>query len=365
MKICLSGYYGFDNAGDEALLAAITSTLRRLSAEIEFVVFSGQPERTAYLHGLRAVSRTNPFAVIKELWQADLLISGGGSLMQDVTSTRSLVYYIGIVALAKLLRKPVVFYAQGIGPLNKRFSRFLMFHIANKVDLITLRDMASLNLLKEIGVKKPPVRVTADPVFTLEPEDEDYKKAEAILQSFFPAKNPIIGVSVRKWEKLAGYQEVLARVLDDLAAEGYKIVLVPMDYRNDMEESRKIKSLMGKECYIIDQSLKSTEYMALISFFELMIGMRLHSLIFSASQGVPFAAISYDPKVEAFAESFHLKPLALDYRDMKAYIDKLLKDKEVRNRVKEKAQEMKEKALENAYLTWGVLEARQVKKRGK
>lgn len=364
MKVCLSGYYGFDNAGDEALLSAITSTLQSLSKDIEFVVFSGNPSKTASLHGLRAVNRINPFVVIRELKQADLLISGGGSLMQDVTSSRSLFYYTGVVALAKLLKKPVMFYAQGIGPLNKKSSRFLLRHIANQVDFITLRDASSLNLLKSLGVKKPPLKVTADPVFALEPGEKDYKKAHEVLNRFFPERSRIIGVAVRKWDQLEGYQEILARVLDELAEEGYRIVLVPMDYRNDLEESRRIKSLMKKESYIVEQSLKSLEYIALVSNFDLMVGMRLHALIFAASRGVPFAAISYDPKVEAFADSFGLKVLELDYESMRSYIGKLLAAEEIKVAIREKAREMKEKALENAYLALELAGKRRVRRVG-
>jgi polysaccharide pyruvyl transferase WcaK-like protein len=104
MKIALSGYYGFDNSGDEALLSAITSTIRKIEPRASFVVFSGCPGQTARLHGLRAVNRMNPYSVTRELMQSDLLISGGGSLFQDVTGPRSLPYYISIVALAKILK---------------------------------------------------------------------------------------------------------------------------------------------------------------------------------------------------------------------------------------------------------------------
>src|SRR5450830_146125 len=92
MKIALSGYYGFDNAGDEALLNAITSSIRRLAPDAEFVVFSGSPEKTASQHGIRAVYYKSPASVWRELRDADLLISGGGSIFQDVTSARSLPY---------------------------------------------------------------------------------------------------------------------------------------------------------------------------------------------------------------------------------------------------------------------------------
>ena len=61
MKIALSGYYGFDNAGDEALLLAISSSIKNLVPDCEFVVFSGNPAKTMQLHKIRAVYNMNPW----------------------------------------------------------------------------------------------------------------------------------------------------------------------------------------------------------------------------------------------------------------------------------------------------------------
>ena len=183
MRIALSGYYGFDNAGDEALLSAITSSIRKITPQADFVVFSGSPARTTARHAIRAVNYLDPWAVGRELNRCDLLISGGGSIFQDVTSWRSLPYYIAVVALAKLLGKTVVFYAQGVGPIQRSISKFLMRLVANRVDLITVRDEKSKQLLLDLGVTLPPLRVTADPVFSLQPNLEDEAQITVLLKN--------------------------------------------------------------------------------------------------------------------------------------------------------------------------------------
>ncbi len=355
MKIALSGYYGFDNAGDEALLAAICHTIRNIEPRADFVVFSGSPEKTAQLHRLRAVNRMNPWLIIRELLSSDLLISGGGSLLQDVTGPRSLPYYISIVALAKALHKRVIFYAQGIGPINRNFSRVLMHVIANKVDFITLRDEDSLALLQELGVNRPPIKVTADPVFALEPSSLDFKQAETLLQEHGIKKDKMVGVSVRYWKALEGHQGDLARVLDSLAEKNYRIVFIPMDYPIDLAESQRVADLMENDCIIIDKSLSSMEHIALISHFDLLIGMRLHSLIFAANRGIPFAGISYDPKIDAFLKSFDLQPLPEGFDAIAAQIENLLQNHQLKEKIAARAGEMRCRAEENAYLALSLI----------
>ncbi len=350
MKIALSGYYGFDNAGDEALLAAITSSIKRLQANAEFVVFSGNPGKTSTLHGFRAVYYKNPLLVIRELRSSDLLISGGGSIFQDVTSAFSLPYYISVVALAKLFKKPVVFYAQGVGPINRSFSKILMRLIGNRVDLITLRDAASSQFLIEMGVTHPPLLVTADPVFSLQPDDADRIRIERLLKAYEITDRPLVGVAVRKWKTLEGYQPTLAQLLDELAARGFTIVFVAMSYPNDIAESKRVAKLMCQESIIIDEHLISQEHLALIDHMQLMIAMRLHALIFAANRGIPFAGISYDPKVESFLKSFGLEPLANDFAAMQDQVNFLLDDTNLQDYIRGRAEDMRTKAVQNARL---------------
>jgi polysaccharide pyruvyl transferase CsaB len=350
MKIVLSGYYGFDNAGDEALLAAITTSIKKLAPEAEFVVFSGSPTRTFTLHGIRAVYYLHPLHIIRELLSADLLISGGGSIFQDVTSVRSLTYYISVVALAKFLGKPVIFYAQGIGPINHAFSKYLMRLVANQVNLISLRDEDSRQYLLNLGVTRAPLIVTADPVFSLEPEDQDKLEMSGLLQELGVTGQPKVGVSVRQWPALEGHQSELARMLDGLAQKGFHIIFIPMAYPEDIAASRKVIDLMQEPAVLVNRHLKSQEHLAFIANLDLLIGMRLHALIFAASRGVPFAGISYDPKIDAFLKMFNLTPLAADAPTMSQQIQNLLEDNAWLNQLKNRSMQMRARAEENARL---------------
>jgi putative peptidoglycan lipid II flippase len=356
MRIALSGYYGFDNAGDEALLSAITMSLKRLRPDLEFLVFSGNPQKTQRLHGVEAVYYMHPLQVLRGLLRSDLLISGGGSIFQDVTSGRSLAYYISVVALAKLLGKPVIFYAQGVGPINRPFSRVLMRLVANRVDLITLRDEDSWQLLREIGVNRPEIRVTSDPVFALRPLPQDYESVDTKLAEIINPDKPVLGVSVRQWPALEGYQPELACCLDELALQGYQILFIPMAYPDDLAASQRVASFMKRPAVLLDEDLSSREHLALISRMNFIIGMRLHALVFAASMGVPFAGISYDPKVDAFLKQFRLRPLPLQHEEMKKQTEQLINDDQLRHRIAEASSGLRHQAEENARLALGLLE---------
>ncbi|MGI6649378.1 MAG: polysaccharide pyruvyl transferase family protein [Bacillota bacterium] len=234
------------------------------------------------MHGVAAVSRFNPISLIQTLRRADLLISGGGSLLQDVTSWRSILYYLGIVTLALILGQPVMFYAQGIGPIRRPWARWLTRVIANRVRLITVRDQDSLNELKHLGVTKPPVYVTADPVLGMRAagltvvenetsskndanEDNEYNEdivinlalesddninqnliVEAVAKNKNKTDKPYrrIGFALRNWQGLTGFKAAVAEAADYLAEQGWEVVFVPLHYPDDLVAARDIASRM-------------------------------------------------------------------------------------------------------------------------
>ena len=99
MKIVVSGYYGSKNGGDEAMLAAMLEVLREEVSDLQVTIISLNPEYTRHRHNVDAVPMPDIFSIIKKIRAADLLISGGGSLLQNVTSGRSLYYYLAIIFL--------------------------------------------------------------------------------------------------------------------------------------------------------------------------------------------------------------------------------------------------------------------------
>ena len=167
MKLMLLGYFGFGNAGDEAVLAAELVALRgTLGATTEFVAVSGDPARTTALHGIPAVGRTDVGAVLRALRTCDGLVAGGGSLLQDVTSARPVAFYGGLMLAARSMRTPVFVYAQGLGPLRRRANRTLAGAALRSARYVAVRDPGSLTLAARLGVRG--LDLVPDPVLGME-----------------------------------------------------------------------------------------------------------------------------------------------------------------------------------------------------
>ena len=302
-EIVISGYYGFGNAGDEAMLAAMIEAFEDLDPKIKLTVMSGDPEDTRRRHGVAAVHRMNYAGMARVLARSDLLISGGGSLLQDVTSNRSLYYYLSVVWMAKKLGKPVMLYAQGIGPVRGALAKAMMRRVGNRVDLITVRDEGSRDELHYLQITKPPVHVTADPVLALHPVDKEIGRL-ILRKNGLEGAAPLVGFFVREWRDWLHYKRVLAQTADRLIAEmGARVVFIPMQSPDDVAAARKITKQMKQQAVVLQEEYTTAELLSLVGNLDLLIAVRLHALIFSAVMRTPLIGISYDPKIDRFLET--------------------------------------------------------------
>lgn len=297
-KIVISGYYGFRNAGDEAMLYAMLRSLRGFLPEAEITVISGRPEDTARQFHTKAVPRFGGFAILKSLLACDLLISGGGSLLQDVTSSRSLLYYLSIIFAGVVLRKKVFLYAQGIGPVRRKWVASLLSFVLSRVDAVTVRDEKSRRFLEDLGVAAP-VYTTADSVFSL-PASSLEEGREILREAGVPEGKPIIGISVRNWLRREEWMPRFAKYIDRLARDDVSVVFIPMQCPEDTETARRICGTTPKNVYFLSRSYTAPQLMSIIGNLNVLAGMRLHALIFSALMHVPLLGISYDPKIDNF-----------------------------------------------------------------
>lgn len=351
--VVISGYYGFRNNGDDALLMSIINDLKAKKPDIDIVVLSKNPAETQKIYNVRAVSRQNVLQLIKELKNTKMLISGGGTLIQDGTSTKSLLYYLTIIKAASVLGKKVMLYANGIGPLTSESNRKHTKKVLNKVDVITLRDETSLVELKEIGVKAPKIEVTADPAFRLEFENNAKDKENT---------DKTMLVSVRPWRELSSdFCDVVAKVCDYASSEyGLKVAFLPMQQKYDGEITEKIQSLMKTESAVIGADYDIKRLLSLFSDMSLCIGMRLHTLIYSAVSCVPLVGLVYDPKVSGFLDYIgsdnYIDARELSFSQLKAAVDVGMSNcEEQKSALLKKREELKIKAERNAELAIDLL----------
>lgn len=338
-RIVLSGYYGFDNSGDEAVLQAILLALEEQGREqgirVEPIVLSANPARTSELYGVQAVPRMKLGAVRAALRESHGLISGGGSLLQDATSPRTIPYYLLILKLAQWLGKPTFIYSQGIGPVHRRLFYGPIRRTIAKCAYISVRDEESAQLLGRMGVAHERIEIVPDPVMGLPLRVGATPAAGRAAAAAAPAaaagadeaasiaKRPVVGVSVRFWEadrsELAALAEALHRIR---TAAPVDVRLLPFHHPTDVEASEYIiarleaaatgpaPAPMLGDVTIARGIAHPQDMLAEVAACDLMIGMRLHSLIYAASQHVPMLGISYDPKIDHFLHRLGMEPVA-------------------------------------------------------
>lgn len=293
MRVVISGYYGYNNVGDEAILKSIITALRCEDPNIDIVVLSNDVEYTKRTYNVDAVNRWKMLEIYKELRKSDGLISGGGSLLQDATSNRPVKYYTGIMGLAKLARKPVFIYAQGVGPIDSNANKKITKYFMERANYIALRDEESKALVRSIGVTKK-IDIVPDPVMGFEIEDFESNICDKYGENY-------ISISVRDWNKAqVDFLEKVARACDQLIDNGFDVVFLPMHGEHDEKASKKVLEKMKNEAHIFPYNTSIEEKILCIKKSKLMIGMRLHSLIFAASVNTPMIGISYDPKIDSF-----------------------------------------------------------------
>lgn len=319
-KILLSGYYGFNNLGDEAILEAIINNLKNKLNDTTITVLSAKPEITKEKYGVDSVNRRSIFGIIKAIKDCNLLISGGGSLLQDITSKRSIHYYLGIIAIGLLMGKKIMVYSQGIGPINKNTNRIITRFLLNKVDYITVRDQKSRSDLLDMGVKDCKIEVTADPVISIGKSGRE--KGRNILSKYnreLEGKR-IIGISFRGKNYDIRMKRILIKVVEGLRSEfNSEIVFIPFHYNEDMELMDDLQQELGNKALFIKERYDIKEILSIIENLDILVGVRLHSLIFSAVAEIPMIGISYDPKIDYFMETIGLQSLCS--------VDEITKDK--------------------------------------
>ncbi|MEO1004519.1 MAG: polysaccharide pyruvyl transferase CsaB [Cyanobacteria bacterium J06638_38] len=282
-RAVLCGYYGMGNAGDEALLMSL---LQMLPESVEPIVLSGNPQETKHRYGVTSCDRKSTFTLLKVLQQSQVFIWGGGSLMQDATSLASPIYYAGLMALAQQRGLKTIAWAQGIGPLNKSFTRWLTKQVLLGCDAISVRDAASAALLNSWQID---YQVAPDPVWA--------------LQSAPPPQLPatdkeIVAVVLRSHPLLtaARLQTLIQAIKDFQSQSNSFILLVPFQPAQDLAIAETIAAELTQDRTVMSIA-DPKQLKGLFKQVKMAIGMRLHSLIMAAAEGCNCFALSYDPKV--------------------------------------------------------------------
>lgn len=310
-RVIISGYYGFDNLGDELILRVLVEQLK--SHQIKVTVLSQNPAKTAQEYGVDAVKRTSFIDIVDALTQANLFISGGGGLFQDATGPMSTIYYGGLIHLARFFEVPVCFWAQGVGPLRKDFSRKMTASALKKCEVVTVRDEKSAALVESLTGEEP--EITADPVWLLTVPKKKHapKKAGKKDKLSDPWR---VGVSLRPWgeltdERLTAFAACLKKMAEQVEGP-VEFLLLPFQKQEDTHLLERFSLLLKGCSNATIQIPQPGEVLGRIADCDVLLGMRFHSLILGLLCNVPVYGLVYDPKVASLLEMFNLQGCRID-----------------------------------------------------
>ncbi|RJQ26838.1 glycosyltransferase [Candidatus Parcubacteria bacterium] len=376
--ILIAGYYGFKNTGDEAILATMILDLRALLPEVHIIVVSGDPQDTEKSHGVSAVSWNEMQRIIIAMTMCDLVIMGGGGLFHDYWGLdpttvftphhSGIAFYSSIALLASILDKPLMLYAVGVGPLFSEMGKFYTRAIVEQACLVSVRDEESLEQLQSLGIPSEQIQVTADPAFGLQPAVMDSEILGAGIQD-----GPILGIALRNWDVgvLPDYWEGQVAGAIDAFLDLHKgsATFIPFQDQgeillDDFGISERIQHrLRNVERTCILQGIYSpAEKAGMMAQCDLILGMRLHALIFSISNGIPVVGMAYDPKVRNVMTKAGIEKYAINLEEVTSYSLAILLEQAYKNRdrltnqIHTVRRNLEKKARSNAELAVGVLE---------
>ncbi len=308
-RVLISGYYGYDNFGDEAILSVLIDRLNRYGADI--TVLSKSPLKTARTYGVKSVKNFDLLLLMGSIASCDVLVSGGGSLLQDITSFKSLLYYCFVIWFACVCKKPVIIFAQGIGPLQRDISKKIVFNLLSRCALVTVRDLKSQLYLKEHGIE---AQLVSDPVFSVDlPLNE---------------KEGIVGVQLRSFKSMDDAflfslaQQIVSRY-SDRKIEIYAFQ-ESLDYDICKKFDKMLKTISSSMMTEIVKYTSQSDIIVRISRLEYMVAMRFHAVLVAIKTGVKTLAINYDAKVEKLAYEAFLPLLTLSIEeDFNAPFDRM------------------------------------------
>ncbi len=335
MRIFIWGGDSWANKGDDAVLAGTLSALRQTLPDANLVVASGDHARTAARHHVTAVPRFS-LSLLVALARCNLVLWGGGQMVQNASSKSFLLVQVLFLSLALIMRKPVVCYAQGVGPVHGRLSRRLIGAVLARLTAVVVRDRASALGMEALGLPRSRVQVAADPSFCLLPAATE--RATAAMERL-SLQRPFVVFALRRWGhyrsgwlpvrfmratpatsddgRYAGFCAASAQAADKLAMLGVAVLFLPMCPGGDQHDDIVAEDVIARmrradRATVLRDDFDPALLKALLGRAELVVAMRTHAGILAADTGAPVVSLSYQGKGAALMEELGLPGYALD-----------------------------------------------------
>jgi polysaccharide pyruvyl transferase CsaB len=377
--VLVAGGYGYGNTGDDVILKYLVDDLLAAIPGSRIIVLSNNPDETGATSNVEAIHWQDIAQIIRAARTCDLMLLGGGGLFYDYWGANpdalltadhaEISYFAGLSLLSRLLDKPLMFYAVGVGPLVTEEGRLLTRVAFEQAAIATLRDPESKALLERIGLPPDRLLVTADPAFQLRIDGE--RPGRCLLEA--PVERPLIGVALRQWNvgvEPETWERAVAEALDRfIELHGGTAVFMPFHrpVEGGLADDRLLANRVSERmrlsarAIVLEAGATPEEYADLLSRCDLLLGMRLHAVIFALKAGVPVVALTYDPKVSNTLARFSMEssgitPSQATAERLAAMLESSYQRREsFRAETEEKLRELEALSRENARLAAGLL----------
>lgn len=297
----ICGAYGHGNAGDDAILKSIIQSVKNLDRHMPVTVLAKNTESIKKRYRVDSIYTLNVPKILWAMRRSKLYINGGGTLIQNATSHRSLWYYLFTLAAAKTLGNKVDMYGCGMGPVTgKRDTKLVTKVLNSSVDSITLREKDSVEELKRLGVTRPTIELSSDPALALSRTGPE--ETEALLKKHgLSPDGKYLCFMLRTWYGFLDKAPAFAKCAE-YAYETYGLtpVFLALNTERDGVAAGQVLAHLHCPYHVLEQTTDPEMLISLLSYMQVVVSMRLHGLILSSLSGVPLVGVSYDPKIGSF-----------------------------------------------------------------
>lgn len=341
-SITLLGSSSGRNAGDAALIAAIMDGVdEACGRELLYEIPTIRPDyiRDQYPNRTRPVGmmpwhgalRMLGLPTLSSLRRTDAAVVFDACLF-DRSLYNPLFNFMSSLSLllprVKKLGKPVIGYNVGVGPVFTDPGKRMLKKIADDMDFITVRDTDSLELLQEVGVENPRIRLTADAAVNAPSWSAEQVKS-VFADKGLELDEPKLAINVNRYldtwadagrESMGkeAFLKVYAEALEGVHSEiGVPIVFVSTQH-HDVELSEELAGRLSpgiRTACIDNRVIGHAGTKGVLRHVDLLCGMRLHSLILASSEYTPVVGITYQPKVAFYFRELEQPDRTLSFDD--------------------------------------------------
>ncbi|MBC9934342.1 polysaccharide pyruvyl transferase family protein [Chitinophaga qingshengii] len=336
-NILLTGFFGAGNVGDEAVSLAVYEGVKEQLPDAKFSIVTRDPAYTRNFTGITAAKAVKGFYPSQDFWlriskhigsvkKSDLIVIGGGGILQDVHSWTTIPAFLIPACLGILYNRNVITVGIGVGPVKNGWLKELISFTCNRMAKVQVRDEKSKRVLIECGVQADKITVTADVVPSL--NVKQHVSAQQVTK-----QAPVVALAFRKWPDLD--EEGLVAICSKLIEKGVHIKMLGYESGPDKKFYEQLimkfePRHQGKISIHIPADLKDA--MQEVRNADFLFSMRLHGCVFAAAIGTSFYAVPYDHKVTEFMRRLSLEDRMIPMDSLSiGFADKILEELKVKD----------------------------------